>query len=117
LKSEGSTANQTLPAVRQLSPEELEKNRAKLVEIRGIAKRYPRVVDLLKEADRALTDEARHEFMRAYYHTLCTRMRKLDPTLGQTITEFERSEIRKLAAGPSHISIVERTRDGHHGER
>jgi hypothetical protein len=117
LKSEGSDANQTLPAVKQLSPEELEKNRAKLVEIRGIAMRYPRIIDLLKEADRALTDEARHEFMRAYYHTLCTRMRKLDPTLGQTITEFERSEIRKLAAGPSHISIVERTRDGHHGER
>src|SRR6202043_3934786 len=36
LKSEGSNANQTLPAVKQLSPEELEKNRAKLVEVRKI---------------------------------------------------------------------------------
>ena len=106
LKSEGSKANQTLPGVKQLSPEELEKNRAKLVEIRGIAMRYPRIIDLLKEADSALTDEARREFMRAYYHTLCTRMRMLEPGLTGAISDYEHAQIRQLAQGPAHIAIV-----------
>jgi len=106
LKPGGS--EQTLPVVRQLSAEEQEKNRVQLNEIRAIAMRNERVTDLLKEADGALTDEAKREFMRAYYHTLCTRMRNLHPALGETITEFERAEIRKLAAGPSRVSIVSR---------
>jgi hypothetical protein len=106
LKPEGSNATQTLQVVNQLSPEEQEKNKPKLVEIRAISMRNPRVIGLLKEADGALTDEAKREFMRAYYHSLCTRMRSLEPTLGRTITEFERAEIRKLAAGPSHLSVV-----------
>jgi hypothetical protein len=108
LKPEGSNATQTLPALKQLSPEEQEKNRARLAEIRTITMRETRVIDLLKEANGALTDEAKREFMRAYYHTLCNRMRNLEPSLAQTITEFERAEIRKLAVGPSRISIVSR---------
>jgi hypothetical protein len=115
LKPEGSNSTQTLPALKPLSPEEQEKNRTRLVEIRAIAMRNPRVIDLLKEANGALTDEAKREFMRAYFHTLCTRMRNLEPRLGQTITAFERAEIRKLATGPSHISIV--SRDLLHRER
>jgi hypothetical protein len=106
LKPGGSNATQTLQVVNQLSPEEQEKNQAKLVEIRAISMRDPRVTGLLKEADGALTDEAKREFMRAYYHSLCTRMRSLEPTLGRTITEFERAEIRKLAEGPSHLAVV-----------
>jgi len=108
LKSEGSNATQNLRALEQLSPEEQEKNRARLAEIRAIAMRNPRVLELLNEANGALSDEAKREFMRAYFHTLCSRMRGLDPNLGQTITAFERAEIRKLAVGPSHISIVSR---------
>jgi hypothetical protein len=108
LKPEGSNSTSPFPAAKQLSPEEQEKNRAKLVEIRPVAMRNARVLDLLKEANGALTDEAKREFMRAYYHTLCTRMRDLEPTLAPTITEFERAEIRKLAAGPSRLSIVSR---------
>jgi hypothetical protein len=103
LKPEGSNATQNPGASRQLSPEEEEKNRAKMVEIRKIAMSNARVLDLLEEAKGALTDEARREFMRAYYHTLCTRMRNLDPSLGEVISAFERAEIRKLAAGPSRL--------------
>jgi hypothetical protein len=115
LRPEGSNSTSPFPAAKLPSPEEQEKNRAKLVEIRAIAMRNARVIDLLKEANSALTDEAKREFMRAYYHTLCTRMRNLEPTLGQTITEFERAEIRKLAAGPSRLTIV--SRDLLHKER
>jgi hypothetical protein len=115
LKPEGSNSTSPFPAAKQPSPEEQEKNRAKLVELRAVAMRNARVIDLLKEANGALTDEAKREFMRAYYHTLCTRMRELEPTLASTITEFERAEIRKLAAGPSRLSIV--SRDLLHKER
>jgi hypothetical protein len=34
-----------------------------------------RVIEILREADGALTDEARREFMRASYPTLCKQMR------------------------------------------
>lgn len=115
LKSDGSKATQNLRPLEQLSPVEQEKNRARLFEIRAIAMRNPRVIDLLREANGALSDEAKREFMRAYIHTLCSRMRSLDPNIGQTITAFERAEIRKLAGGPSHISIV--SRDFLHRER
>jgi hypothetical protein len=33
------------------------------------------VIEILREADGALTDEARREFMRASDHTLCNQMR------------------------------------------
>jgi hypothetical protein len=108
LKPDGSNSSQNHGALRQLSPEEQERNRVRLAEIRAIAMRNPRVIDLFKEANGALTDEAKREFMRAYLHTLCTRMRYLDPRIDQTITEFERAEIRKLAVGPSRMSLVSR---------
>ncbi len=115
LRPEGSYSTPIFGTSEQVSPEEQEKNRARLAEIRTIAMRNPRVIDLLKEANGALTDEAKREFMRAYYHTMCTRMRNLEPRLGQTITEFERAQIRKLAAGPIRNSIV--SRDLLHRER
>jgi hypothetical protein len=108
LKPDGSESPQTPSVAKELSPDEQERNRARLAEIRVIAARSPRAIDLLKEADDALSEEAKREFMRAYYHTLCTRMRDLDSSLGPTISAFERDQIRKLAGGASHISIVSR---------
>lgn len=115
LKPGGSDSTQNPPATRQLSPEEEKKNRARMVEIRAIAMGNARVLNLLEEAKGALTDEARREFMRAYYHTLCTHMRKLEPGLGESISAFEGAEIRKLAMGSSHIAIT--SRDAAHKER
>jgi hypothetical protein len=106
LKPEGTDSPQNPPATRQLSPEEEKKNMARMAEIRAIAMDNARVLDLLEEAKSALTDEARREFMRAYYHTLCTRMRRLEPNLGESISAFERAEIRKLAVGSSRIAIT-----------
>ena len=95
-------------AVNQLSSEEQQKISLRLGEIRAIATRNPRVIELLQEADHALTDEARREFMRAYYHTLCTRMRILEPGLAEAISDYERVQIRQLAQGPARIAIVSR---------
>jgi hypothetical protein len=102
-------------AIKQLSPEEQEKNKARVAELKAIAMRNPRAIEILNEANGALSDEAKREFMRAYYHTLSNRMRNLEPDLSQAITAFERSEIRKLAAGPSRFSLV--SRDVLHKER
>jgi hypothetical protein len=104
--SAGANATANLKPIRLLSPEEQARNKARLTEIRAIAMHNSRAVVLLREADGALTDEAKREFMRAYYHTLCTRMRDLDPGLSDTIAEFERAEIRKLALGPSHLPVL-----------
>jgi hypothetical protein len=95
-------------AVNQLSAEEQKKNRARMSEIRVIASRNPRVVEVLHEADGALTDEAKRMFLRAYYHTLCNQMRKLEPGLTGAISDYERVQIRQLAQGPSRIAIVSR---------
>ena len=92
----------------QLSPEEQQKNRIRLNEIRAVAMRSPRAIELMHLADGALTDEARREFMRAYYHTLCNQMRKADPGLTATISDYEHTQIRQLAQGPSRIAIVAR---------
>src|ERR1700676_376488 len=108
LKIESPNGTPNVRAVEQISPEEQEKNRARLAELRVVAMRNPRVIDLLKQANEALSDEAKREFMRAYNHRLCNRMRDLEPALSPTINAFERAEIRKLAAGPSHIAIASR---------
>jgi hypothetical protein len=115
LKPEGSDSPRNTPATKQLSPEEEQRNKARMVEIRTIAMGNSRVLNLLQEAKSALTDEARREFMRAYYYTLCTQMRRLEPSLGESISAFERAEIRKLAVGSSHLAIT--SHDVLHKER
>jgi hypothetical protein len=106
----GANPAQYQHTVIPLSPEEQQKNRLRLNEIRAIAMRNPHVADLLHQAKAALTDEARREFMRAYYFTLCTQMRKLEPSLTQDISDYQHLQIRQLAQGPSHIAIVSRER-------
>ena len=92
----------------QLSPEEQKKNKIRLSEIKALAMHNQRVINLLHLSSTALSDEARREFMRAYYYTLCTRMRALDPALTRTINEYERTQIRQLAKGPSRLVIASR---------
>jgi hypothetical protein len=104
----GANPAQSQHAVIPLSLEEQQKNRVRLSEIRTIAMRNPRATDLLHQANAALTEEARREFMRAYYFTLCTQMRKLEPSLTQAISDYQHLQIRQLAQGPSHIAIVSR---------
>jgi len=67
--------------VNQLSAEEQQKKQ-------GPAN--PRVIELLREANGAVTDEAKREFMRACHHTLCTQMRKLvRARLDGSVSDYE----------------------------
>lgn len=117
LKPPETSAAQTPQTTVQLSPEEQIRTRIRLSEIRAIAVRNPRVIELLQEANSALTDEAKREFMRAYYHTLCIRMRKLQPGLTEAISDYERSEIRGLALGPSRMVVASRGSQHHDRQR
>jgi hypothetical protein len=107
--SRGSPAAKT-----QLSPAEQARIRMRLSELRAAAERTPRAVYLLKLAGGALSDEAKREFMRAYQHTVCTEMRRLDSKLVEAINDYERSQIRHLAQGPSHLVVTSRRS---HGDR
>ena len=97
LQSDGSDPALNPAAIKQLSPEEQERNKARVAELKAIAMRNPRAVELLNEANSALSDEAKREFMRAYYHTLSNRMRNLEPGLGQTITRVRTRRDTKVS--------------------
>src|SRR5215469_15339422 len=107
LNPESATRGAPAPKA-QLSPAELAKMQPRLLELRVVAERMPRATYLLKLADGALTDEAKREFMRAYHHTVCTEMRRLDPRISEAINEYERAQIRRLAQGPSRLVVASR---------
>jgi hypothetical protein len=96
------------PAQPQLSPQEQARARARLLELRPIAERTSRAQYLLKLANGALSDEAKRQFMRAYQHTVCLEMRRLDPKIRQVINDYERTQIRHLAQGPSRLVVASR---------
>jgi hypothetical protein len=96
------------PSTVEISAEERAKAQPRLLELRSVAERTPRAMYLLKLANGALTDEAKREFMRAYHHTVCLEMRRLDPRIRQVISDYERTQIRNLAQGPSRLVAVPR---------
>jgi hypothetical protein len=110
--SRGSPAPKT-----PLSPAEQARIRVRLSELREAAEHTPRAVYLLKLAGGALSDEAKREFMRAYQHTVCTEMRRLDPRLVEAINDYERTQIRHLAQGPSHLVVTSRRSRGERQHR
>jgi len=107
LNPESATRGAPAPKA-QLSPAELAKMQARLLELRVVAERMPRATYLLKLANGALIDEAKREFMRAYHHTVCTEMRRLDPRISEAISDYERAQIQRLAQGPSRLVVVSR---------
>ena len=64
---------------------------------------------LLKEAQSALSAEARKNFMRAYYYTICAQMRRLDPGLKSMIQNYETEEIQRLGSQYSSREIKKKT--------
>jgi hypothetical protein len=86
-----------------VSPEQIAKNRERLQQIKEEAMRSFRAVELLSLSRRALTDESRRMFMRAYYHTVSNEMRRLEPGLRQEIRVYEREQISSLALGRSPL--------------
>jgi len=85
-------------------------------EIKDTAMGSARASYLMKEAKGALSGEARKNFMRAYYYTICAQMRRLDPNLKLLIQAYESEEIQKIAAegGSGHGGKTKngRTRGG-----
>jgi hypothetical protein len=79
-----------------VSPEQRRLDQLRLEKIRALASRNPESVALLKLASTALSVEARRNYLRAYYVTVCMRMRQLEPRLGGYIREFERDRIRAI---------------------
>ena len=67
-------------------------------EIKDAAMGSARASYLMKEAKGALSTEARKNFLRAYYYTVCAQMRRLDPNLKPLIQAYESEEIQKVAA-------------------
>src|SRR5258708_32727447 len=64
-------------------------------EIKDAAIGSARANYLMKEAKGALSSEARKNFMRAYYYTICAQMRRLDPNLKLMIQAYESEAIQK----------------------
>jgi hypothetical protein len=71
------------------------KTQKRFEEVRSIAMRNPRVVNLLKRADRASTSSARRNLMRAYYLAVCARMRLLEPGLKNSINAYQAEKTGK----------------------
>jgi hypothetical protein len=85
-------------------PKHTPEDESRFREIKDSAMGSARANHLLKEAKGALGTEARKNFMRAYYYTVCAQMRRLDPSLKSMIQAYESEEIQKIAAegGSAH---------------
>jgi hypothetical protein len=81
-------------------------------EIKDAAMGSVRANYLMKEAKGALSTEARKNFLRAYYYTVCAQMQRLDPNLKPMIQAYQSEEIQKIAAvgGSTHTG---KTKSGH----
>ena len=85
-------------------------NESRFKEVKNTAMGSSRANYLLKEAKTALTGEARKNFMRAYYYTVCAQMRRIDPSLKLMIKSYENEEIQKLSEGSSHLAKATKTK-------
>jgi hypothetical protein len=94
------------PTPTPISPEQQKRNEARLAEIRNSAMRGARPIFLLGLSQNALTDEARRNFLRAYYYSVCAEMRRMEPDLKPMINAFEQEQIRGLAKGRSPLVTV-----------
>jgi hypothetical protein len=95
----------TVPS--KLSPERpaprgaLEKA-GRFEEIQSLAMSSPRAVFLLKRARHSSSSASRRLYLRAYYVTVASRMRKLDPKLKSSIDAYEEAQIHEISgAHPS----------------
>ena len=102
-----------IPTPSPISPEQQKKNEARFAEIRNSAMGGARPLYLLEQSRSALTDEARRNFLRAYYYSVCAEMRRMEPSLKSMINAYEQEQIGSLAKGrsPLVIASVHRSRE------
>jgi hypothetical protein len=84
------------------SPRAASKNSGRFDEIRSLAMNSPRAAYLLKRARRSSNSAARHLYLRAYYVTVASQMRKLDPNLKPSIEAYEQTQIHEVSG--AHIT-------------
>lgn len=89
----GKSEPQPSPPV---SAEQMREDVKRLEQLRAIVVRSPRATYLLEQARTAVDIEARRNYLRAYYTTICTRMRRLEPGLAGAIAAFEKMHIRQI---------------------
>jgi hypothetical protein len=96
--------NETAYTMASAEPKHTPQDESRFREIKGSAMGSVRANYLLKEAKGALSTEARKNFLRAYYYTVCAQMRRLDPTLRPMIQAYQEEEIQKIATegGSAH---------------
>jgi|ERR1700749_911784 hypothetical protein len=90
--------NETPYTMASAEPKRTPQDESRFREIKDNAMGSARANYLLKEAKGALSTEARKNFLRAYYYTVCAQMRRLDPTLRPMIQAYQEEEIQKIAA-------------------
>jgi hypothetical protein len=105
------------------SPQEPLEKGGRFDEIRTLAMSDRRAAYLLKRARHSSNSASRHVYLRAYYVTVASRMRKLDPKLKSSIDAYEEAQIQEISGGhaatvraPIHRSRVRATasRELHH---
>ncbi|HEY0792994.1 MAG TPA: hypothetical protein VGD78_18155 [Chthoniobacterales bacterium] len=89
----GTAAPAATPVV---SEEQRREDEKRLVAVRSVAMQNAQALGLLQDADAALSVEARRNYLRAYYTTVCNRMRQMEPRLTAYIRAYERSQIRAV---------------------
>jgi hypothetical protein len=105
-----STLDRAIPTPTPLTPEQIKQNQARFEAARSSAIRSARALFLLEQSRIALTEEARNNYLRAYYYSVCAEMRRREPGLKSMINEFEREQIRGLAKGRSPLVSARRTK-------
>lgn len=125
-----SRGNETPFSMASAEPKHTPQDESRFREIKDTAMGSSRANYLLKEAKGALSTEARKNFLRAYYYTVCAQMRRLEPNLKPMIQAYETEEIQKIAAeggsahakskARAHGSLVSKSSTAkrrHHGYR
>jgi hypothetical protein len=115
-------APSNLSSTRESPRQEFEKE-PRFDEIRSLAMSNPRAAYLLKRARGSSNSASRRAYLRAYYVTVASRMRKLDPKLKSSIDAYEEAKIHEVSGASastvrvsSHRSRLHRTasQQAHH---
>lgn len=100
----------------RVSPRHILPGDGRFDEIRSLAMSNPRAAYLLKRARFSSNSASRRSYLRAYYVTVASRMRKLDPKLRSSIDAYEEAKIHEIsgartsgARASSHRSRMHRT--------
>jgi hypothetical protein len=89
-------------------------NERRFDEIRSLAMSNPRAAYLLKRARDSSHPASRRAYLRAYYVTVASRMRKLDPKLKSSIDAYEEAKIHEVSGARTSTARVSSRRSRLH---